>query len=67
MNFVIGLPISTNWKSDSYDLILIIIDRLTKIIYYIPVKITIDAPGLAEKIINVVIHKHGVPELIVTD
>ncbi len=67
MDFVTGLPISADWKDDSYDLILVIIDRLTKMIHYEPVKIMIDAPGLAEVIINMVVRHHGVPELIVTD
>ncbi len=67
MDFVTGLLISANWKSDSYDLILVIVDRLTKMVYYEPVKVTIDAPGLAEVIIDVVVRHHGVPESIVTD
>ena len=67
MDFVIGLPISTNWKGKSYDSILVIVDRLTKIVHYKPVKITIDAPGLAEVIINVVIRHHGLPDSIITD
>ncbi len=67
MDFVTGLPISADWKGDSYDSILVIVDRLTKIVYYKPVKVTINAPGLAEVIINVVVRHHGVPESIVTD
>ncbi len=67
MDFVTGLPISADWKGDSYELILVIVDRLTKIVHYVPVKITIDAPGLAEVIIDVVVRHHGVPESIVTD
>ena len=67
MDFVTGLPILTDWKEDSYDSILVIVDRLTKMVYYEPVKITIDAPGLGELIINVVICHHGLPNSIVTD
>ena len=52
MDFVTGLPISINWKGDSYDSILVIVDRLTKMVYYKPVKITIDAPDLAKVIIK---------------
>ena len=36
-------------------------------VYYVPVKVSINATGLAELIINVVLHQHGVSELIVTD
>ena len=67
MDFVTSLPISTNWKGDSYDSILVIVDRLTKMVHYEPVKITIDAPGLAEVIIDVVVRHHGLPDSIVTD
>ncbi len=67
IDFVTGLLISADWKSDSYDSILVIVDWLTKIVYYEPVKVTINAPGLAEVIINVVVHHHRVPELIITD
>ncbi len=67
INFVTGLPISADWKSDSYNSILVIVDRLTKMVHYEPVKVTIDARGTAEVIINVVVRHHGVPESIVTD
>ena len=67
MDFVTGLPLSSDWKSDSYDLILVIVDQLTKMVYYKPVKVTIDAPGLAEVIIDVVVRHHGLPDSIVTD
>ncbi len=67
INFVIGLLISAEWKGDSYDSILVIVDQLTKMVYYEPVKVTINAPGLVEVIINVVVHHHGVPKSIITD
>ena len=54
MDFVTGLPVLTDWKGDSYDSILVIVDRLMKMVHYEPVKVTIDAPGLAEVIIDVV-------------
>ncbi len=67
MDFVTGLPISANWNDDSYDSILVIVDRLTKTVHYVPVKVTIDAPDLVKVIINVVVRHHRVPESIVTD
>lgn len=54
MNFVTDLSISADWKDNSYDLILIIVDCLTKIVYHEPVKVTIDKIGLAEVIINMI-------------
>ena len=67
MNFVIGLLLFTNWKGNSYDSIHIIVDRLTKIVFYELVKVTIDAPGLAKVIINIVIQYHDLPDSIIND
>ena len=67
MDFVTGLPISTNWKGDSYDSILVIVDRLTKMVHYKPVKVTIDASGVAEVILDVVVPHHGLLDSIVSD
>ncbi len=67
MEFMTGLPILTNWKSESNDLIFVIVDRLTIMVHYKPVKVTIDAPDLAEIIINVVVRHHGLPNSIVSD
>ena len=67
MDFVTGLLILIDWKGDSYNSILVIVDWLTKIIYYKPVKIIIDAPGLAKIIIDMVVRHHNLLDLIVTD
>ena len=67
MDFVTGLPLSADWKGDSYDSILVIVDRLTKIVHYEPVKVTIDAPELVEVIIDVVVKHHGLPDSIISD
>ena len=39
MDFVIGLPISTDWKGNSYNSTFVIIHLLIKIVYYKPVKV----------------------------
>ena len=62
-----GLPLSSDWKGDSYDSILVIVDRLTKIVHYKLVKVTINAPGLAEVIIDVVVRHHGLLDSIISD
>lgn len=67
MDFVIRLPISTNWKGETYDLVLVIVDQLMKIVYYNPFKVTINAPALAEVIINTVVWHYGLLDLIVSD
>ena len=55
MDFVTGLPLFADWKGNNNDSILVIVDRLTKMVHYKPVKVTIDAPGQAEVIIDVVV------------
>ncbi len=67
IDFVTGLPVSTNWKSETYDSILVIVDRLTKMVHWKPVKVTIDAYSLAEVIIDMVVRHHGLPDFIVSD
>ena len=67
MDLIIGLPVSTNWKSNSYDLILIIVNQLTKMVYYVPVKVTINALDQAKMIIDIVVCHHKVSKSIVTD
>ena len=66
MDFVTGLPISTNWKGESYDSILVIIDQLTKMVHHEPVK-AINAPRLAEVILDVVVWHHSLPDSIISD
>ena len=67
MDFVTGLSLFFDWKGDSYDLILVIVDRLTKMVYYKLVKVTINAPGLAKVIIDVVVQHYGLPNSIISD
>ena len=55
MDFVIGFPLSSDWMTDNYSLILVRVNRLTKMMYYEPVKVTINASGLAIVIIDVVV------------
>ena len=50
-----SLPISANWKDDSYNSILVIVNWLTKLVYYVPIQVTIDPSDLAKVIIDVVI------------
>ena len=67
MDFVTCLLILTDYKEDSYDSILVIVDCLKKMVHYKPVKVSINAPGLAEVIINVVIRYHGLSNSIITN
>ena len=67
MDFVTGLQVLTDGKGKSYDSILVIVDRLIKMVNYKLVKITINTPGLAEVIIDVVVWHHSLLDSIVTN
>ena len=67
MDFVIGLSILADWKGNSYNLILVIVDQLIKIVHYKSIKVTIDALGLAKEIIDMVVYYYRVLKLIVID
>ena len=55
MDFVTDLPLSTDWKGDNYNSILVIVNYLTKIVHYKLVKVTINALRLAEVIIDMIV------------
>ena len=67
MDFMIGLPLFADWKGDNYDSIFVIVNCLTKIVYYEPVKVTIDTPGQAQVIIDMVVRHHSLPDSIISD
>ena len=62
-----GLLVLTDWKGKNYDLILVIVDRFIKMVHYKPMKITIDIPGFAKIIIDVVAWHHYLINSIITD
>jgi hypothetical protein len=63
MNFIVGLPRT----QAGYDLIWVIVDRLTKVAHFIPVKTTYSGAKLAELYISRIVCLHGVPKKIVSD
>ncbi len=67
MDFMIGLPVFTNWEGDTYDSILVIIDQLTQIVHYKPVKVIIDAFGIAKVIPDLVVRYHDLSNSIMSD
>ena len=67
MDFVTGFLLSFDWKGDSYNSILNIVNWLTKMVNDKPVKVTIDAPRLAKVILNVVVWHYSLPESIIND
>ena len=62
-----GLLLFVNWMSNSYDSILVIINRLTKIVYYKLVQVTVNALGLAKVISDMVMQHHNLLDSIISD
>jgi hypothetical protein len=60
MVFIVGLPRTR----DGYDSIWVIVDRLTKVSYFIPVKTTYTGAKLAEQYMSRIVCLHGVPKKI---
>lgn len=67
MDSVTRLLILINWKSEMYNWILVIINQLTKMIYYKSIKVTIDNSGLVKVIIGVIIWYHSFSDFIIND
>jgi hypothetical protein len=63
MDFIVGLPRTTN----GYDSIWVIVDRLTKISQFLPVKTNHPVTVYAQLYIARILSLHGVPKTIVSD
>jgi hypothetical protein len=63
MDFIVGLP----HTPAGYDSILVIVDRLTKVGHFIPVKTTYSSAKLIELYMSRIMCLHGVPMKIVLD
>lgn len=67
IDFVIDLLLLEDWKDNSYDTILVIINCLIKIVHYEPVITMIDVINLTKIIINIVVKHHSLMELIMSN
>jgi hypothetical protein len=63
MDFIVGLPRTQS----GYDSIWVIVDRLTKVAHFIPVKTNYSGPQLAELYMSRIVCLYGVPKKIVFD
>jgi hypothetical protein len=63
MDFVVGL-LRTQAR---YDLIWVVVDRLTKVTHYIPIKTTYFEARLVELYVSRIVCLHGVPKNMVSD
>jgi hypothetical protein len=63
MDFIVDLP-NTSLRHDS---IWIIVDRLTKTAYFLPVHTTYNAKKYAEIYLDQIVRLHGIPKMIIFD
>jgi hypothetical protein len=63
MDFIVGLP----HTQAGYDSIWVIVDWLTKVTHFIPIKMTYSRARLAELSMSQIVCLHGVPKKIVSD
>ena len=63
MDFIVGL----RRTQGGYDSIWVIIDRLTKVDHFLPVKTTYTSPQLAALYMERIVCLHGVPKKIMSD
>jgi hypothetical protein len=61
--FIVGLPRTQS----GYDFIWVIVDRLTKVAHFIPIKTTYSGPQRAELYMSRIVYLHGVLKKIVSD
>jgi len=62
MDFIMPLP-----KSNGYTGILVVVDRLTKMSHFIPIKRDITAIETAEMLMKYIFKNHGLPDKIISD
>jgi hypothetical protein len=63
IDFIVGLPRTQR----GYDPIWVIVDRLTKVTHFLPVKTTYKGARLPELYMERIVSLHGVPKKIVSD
>ena len=63
MDFVVGLPKTQK----GYDSIWVIVDRLTKVAHFLPVRTNYGGKKLAQLYMNNIVKLHGVPSKIISD
>ncbi|GJP55984.1 hypothetical protein CLOM_g15021, partial [Closterium sp. NIES-68] len=63
MDFVTGLPAGPSGN----DAVLVVVDRLTKMVHFAPCRTTITAKETARLFISTVVRLHGIPAAIISD
>ena len=67
LDFVTDLPLSKDDQGNEYDSILVLVDRFTKYVRYLPVNKTITAQGIADVLLRQCFLKQGPPDTLLSD
>ena len=62
MDFIEGLPIS-----NGHSIIMVVVDRLSKYVHFIPLKHPFTAASVAKIFVANMVRSHGIPTSIVSD
>ena len=63
MHFITGLPMT--WRQ--HDSIMVVVDKLTKEVHFIPVKSTYETGDIAKIFMKEIFKLHGLPKEIISD
>jgi transposase InsO family protein len=63
MDFITGLPITEK----RYDSVLVVVDKFSKLVHYIPTHKEVTAPEVAQLFLDNIVKHHGLPRSIVSD
>jgi transposase InsO family protein len=67
LDFVTDLPLSKDPQGNEYDSILVLVDRFTKYVRYLPVSKAITAQGIADLLLKQCFLKQGPPDTLLSD
>ena len=63
LDFITGLPRNQNLN----DLIMVVVDKLSKAAHFIPVNTTYKAANIADIFMKQIFRLHGIPKVIISD
>ena len=63
IDFIVGLPVTT----DGYDSIRVVVDHLTKLVYFLSVKTGYNARDYARLFLKEIVRLYNVPVVIISD
>jgi hypothetical protein len=62
-DFIVGMPVTP----EGYNSILVLVDRLTKMVHLVPCKDSITAEQFADLFFRTIVRAHGMPKSVITD